>query len=83
MWSIFGGLIVVLIGVAMVAKPRFFLETIGTIGFMEKFVAEGESENGWKIIGIMVIFVGFMIMTSLIQGVLYFLLGPALPKSRM
>lgn len=75
-----------LIGLAMFAagtlitiKSEKVLEAFGRIEFFEdKFGTAGGSRLGYKLIGILILFLGILTMTGLIQGFMEFVLSPLL-----
>ena len=73
------GVIVMVIGLAIVVKTEAFLSAFGRIGFFERFFgAEGGSRLGYNLIGILALFIGFLMITGLIDAFLNWLLGPLL-----
>lgn len=82
MLHFFLGLLLLAIGVAIVIKTEAILGFFGPIGFFEKYLgAEGGSRLGWKLVGISFIFIGFLVMTGLINGFMMWLLSPLLMRS--
>ena len=75
MWHIIIGLIVMAVGFLVVWKPRYFLDFLGTQAWVEKIFAVNDQELAYKIIGIIVIFVGILITTNLIYDVLTAIVG--------
>ncbi len=66
-------------GVAVVIKTEAVLSFFGPIGFFEKYLGtEGGSRLGWKIIGLILLFFGFLIFFGLIDGFMMWLLSPLL-----
>ncbi len=73
------GLIILAIGVAIVIKSEAMLNSFGRIEFFERHLGtEGGSRLGYKIIGLATIFIGFLIMTNMINGFLNWVLSPLL-----
>jgi len=66
------GLIGVAIGVLLVWKSDKVVESVGPIEWAEKFFGPGRSSNGYQVVGIVIIFFSFAIMTNLIGGMLKF-----------
>ncbi len=65
------GLLVVVAGAAVTIKAEWIYQNIGGIPSAEKYLGtEGGSRLAYKLIGIIVSIVGFLIMTNLIEGVL-------------
>ena len=76
MWAIIIGLLVVALGFFMVYRPSFFADFMGHQAWVEKIFQVYDDELAYKIIGVIIIFVGALIMTGLIWGVLGWLLSP-------
>jgi len=58
------GIILCIIGFICVKKPEWPLDLIGFSGFAEKFMMGG-SRFFYQVIGIIIIFVGFLAITNL------------------
>jgi len=67
---IIGGLLLIVIGVLFVWKTEWFMRNIGRIAWAEEKL--GDSRLFYKLLGIIIIFIGLMAMTGLLGG---FLLG--------
>lgn len=77
--SIFLGLIMLLAGSLIVIKSEWLLQNFGRIGwFEEKLGAEGGSRLGYKLIGIIIIFLGIIVLTGGWTAFLTWLLSPLL-----
>jgi len=61
---IFVGLLICVAGFYSVRKPDIALDIVGQVDFAEKYVPGG-SYAFFKLIGIIIILVGFMVMTNL------------------
>jgi hypothetical protein len=75
--QIIWGILVTAIGVSLVAKTEWFLSNFGRINwFEEKLGSDGGSRLGYKLIGILFLFIGVILMTG--SGDLFFgwLLSP-------
>lgn len=73
------GLAIVAVGVVVVAKSEWLLNNFGYIAFFEEHLGtEGGSRLGYKLIGMVVIFIGTMIMTDMIGSLLTWILSPLL-----
>ena len=71
------GVVFTIIGVMIVIKSESFLRFFGRISFFEKHLGtEGGSRLGYKIIGLVVIFLGILTMTGMINGFMAWLTGP-------
>jgi len=69
----FIGICLVLIGVAFVLKSEWFLQNFGTNAWAEdKLGTSGGTRLMYKLLGIILIFLGFLTITNMLQG---FLLG--------
>ncbi len=67
------GVLLVLVGVALILKTQWFYENFGSIAWAEeKMGTSGGSRLFYKLIGLVLIFFGFLLITNLWQG---FLLG--------
>lgn len=63
--QIFFGIIILVIGGFMTIKTDWFLENFGRIAWFEdKLGTEGGSRLGYKLIGIILIFIGIIMMTG-------------------
>jgi len=65
------GLIVAAVGAVITIKAEWIYQNFGGIPSADKYLGtEGGSRLAYKLIGIFVSIVGFLIMTNLIEGVL-------------
>ena len=70
------GLIVIAVGTLITIKSEWFFQTFGSISFFEKYMhMYGGGRLGYKLVGVFVIFVGTLIMTSLHARVIGWVLG--------
>ncbi|WKZ24689.1 MAG: hypothetical protein QY321_03680 [Patescibacteria group bacterium] len=77
--SILIGLIMIVIGSLIVIKSEAILNTFGRMEFFEdKLGTSGGSRLGYKLIGIIITFLGILTLTGLIQGFIMFILSPIL-----
>ena len=75
----FVGIILVLVGAGMVMKTEWLIENFGTNAWAEeKLGYNGGSRLLYKIIGIVLIFVGFLLITNLFEGFLVGTVGKVL-----
>ncbi|MSU75187.1 MAG: hypothetical protein EXS55_01590 [Candidatus Magasanikbacteria bacterium] len=75
------GAIIVLVGVGMVLKTEWLIENFGSSAWAEdKFGTSGGSRMFYKLIGIGLIFIGFMLVTNLFQGFLEGTIGKLLVR---
>ncbi|MFA6526317.1 MAG: hypothetical protein WCT26_02790 [Candidatus Buchananbacteria bacterium] len=72
------GIIVVAVGFAVVWRPRYFLDFLGRQDWVEKIFSVNDQELAYKIIGMIIIFVGALIMTNLIYDLLGWFLSPVI-----
>ncbi len=70
LFSIIGGLLLVGVGFLFIWKTEWFLKNIGRIDWAERKL--GGTRNFYKLLGLLVIFIGLLTMTGLLRG---FLLG--------
>ncbi len=75
-FQIIFGLIFAVVGFFMVWKPQFFLDMLGEQVWMEKIFGPGRGTSGYKVLGVVVIIVGFLIITGLIKGILLWIFSP-------
>lgn len=67
------GIVAVLMGVGMVLKTEWIIENFGASAWAEnKFGTAGGTRTMYKLIGLLLIFIGFLLITGLFQG---FLMG--------
>jgi hypothetical protein len=77
------GAIITFVGFLFVAKTEWFLENFGRISFFEEHLgSEGGSRLGYKLLGIIIIFIGTLIMTGLIGGFMRWILSPLIKYSQ-
>ncbi len=77
------GIIIFAVGVLIVIKSEAMLNAFGRIEFFERYLGtEGGSRLGYKLVGILAIFIGFLVMTNLIGGFLEWALSPILRYSK-
>jgi len=76
------GLVGIILGFLMVWKPGVFLEFIGEQEWANKIIGEGHGETAYKVIGLIIIFLSFLIMFGLIQGIIIWIFGPVIGVSR-
>ncbi len=78
------GIIMIAIGVLIVIKSEALLSNFGRISFFEQHLgAEGGSRLGYKLLGMLIIFIGILIFVNLIGNFLSWILSPLLKYSRM
>ncbi len=75
------GLLIAAAGAILVVKTEWFLQNFGRIAWFEdKLGTEGGSRLGYKLVGIIAIFIGIVLMSG--NGLNFFtwILGPLIPK---
>jgi len=71
------GLAVLAAGMVLVIKSEWFLSNFGRIEWFESHLAtSGGSRMGYKLVGLGAIFIGMMIMTNLIGGIITWVFSP-------
>ncbi|OGH69485.1 MAG: hypothetical protein A2754_03855 [Candidatus Magasanikbacteria bacterium RIFCSPHIGHO2_01_FULL_47_8] len=69
----FIGIVAALVGVAMIVKTEWLIQNFGTNSWAEEHLGyNGGSRLLYKLIGLVLIFIGFLLITNLFSG---FLLG--------
>lgn len=59
------GILMTLAGASLVLKTEWYLQTFGRIAwFDEKLGSEGGSRLGYKLMGVLVLFIGIILMTG-------------------
>ncbi len=77
------GLIIIVAGVFIVLKTEALLNMFGRIEVFDKYLGtEGGSRLGYKIIGIIAIFIGTLVMTNMIGGFIEWVFAPLLKFSQ-
>ena len=81
MWHYIIGIIAALAGVGIVLKTEWLIQNIGSSAWAEaKMGTSGGSRMFYKLIGIGLIFIGFMLITNLFQGFLEGTVGKLLVR---
>ena len=63
--NIFWGLLIIAAGVFLVVKTEWFLNNFGRIAWFEdKLGSEGGSRLGYKLVGIIALFIGIIVLTG-------------------
>jgi hypothetical protein len=70
------GIIGAVAGFFMAWRPLFFVESLGEQAWMQKVFGAGGGVSGYRVLGVAVIIISFLIMTGLIEGVLLWIFGP-------
>jgi len=75
------GIIFILIAPWLIIKTEWFLQNFGRIPWAEKHLGtEGGTRLFYKLIGILLIFVGLLMLFNMFNGIVYWVLGPLLPR---
>lgn len=71
------GLVVSGVGASMVIKTESFLDLFGRMEWFERFAnTEGGSRSGYKLLGILFIFIGVLIAFGMISGFIEWIISP-------
>ena len=82
--NIIAGFIILAVGAFIVIKSEAMLNSFGRIEFFErKLGTEGGSRLGYKLVGLLAIFIGILIMTNMIGGFLEWILSPILRYNKI
>lgn len=75
--KILGGLILIALGTLMVMYTEWLLKNFGRVNWFEKNLgAEGGSRLGYKLLGVIVIFIGLLMATGMIDGFMKTITSP-------
>jgi len=71
------GLILIVVGTLIVMKTEWLMQNFGRVNWFEKNLgAEGGSRLGYKLLGLLAIFVGLLFLTGLMGGFMNWMLSP-------
>lgn len=74
---IFWGVIMISLGLYLVIKTEIILKNFGRIAFFEKHLgSDGGSRLGYKLLGVLIIFLGTVIMFNMGEKFLTWILSP-------
>ena len=77
MFKMIIGLILLIAGLAIVVKTEAVLANFGRIAFFEQhFGTEGGSRLGYKLVGVLITFIGIILITGLYDAFMGWLFGP-------
>lgn len=79
-WRVFIGILLTGAGAFMVIKTETMLGWFGTVDWAEQKLGGGGTRLFYKLLGILVCFIGFMVATNLWNAFLEATLGSILPK---
>ncbi len=75
--NIIYGIAMIAIGFAIIAKSEALLSFFGRVSFFEQHLgSEGGSRLGYKLVGLIILFIGILTMTGLIDGFMRWLVSP-------
>ncbi len=75
------GLIILVTGVFLTIKTEWFMENFGRISWFEKTLGtEGGSRLGYKLLGLLAIFIGIIMATGNGANFFTWLLSPLMPN---
>ncbi|OQB43764.1 MAG: hypothetical protein BWY03_00599 [Parcubacteria group bacterium ADurb.Bin159] len=81
MLNILIGIGLIIVGFLITVNYEWMLRNFGRIEWAETHLyLEGGSRFAYKIIGILIIFVGLLVTTGLFEGVMEKILSPLLPR---
>ncbi len=71
------GVIIFAVGLSLIIKTEWYLSNFGRIDFFEQHLGlEGGSRLGYKLLGMLVIFIGLLAITGMIGGFLKWFFSP-------
>ncbi|MDD3285257.1 MAG: hypothetical protein PHG95_01305 [Patescibacteria group bacterium] len=75
------GLIILAVGAVLIIKTEWFLQNFGRISWFEdKLGSEGGSRLGYKLLGVIAIFIGIVLMSGNGSNFFTWLLSPLIPQ---
>jgi hypothetical protein len=82
MFLLYGALIIAF-GFLIVAKSEWMLNNFGRIGWFDQHLGlEGGTRLGYKLIGMLIIFIGFLVITNMFGGFMEWLVSPLTKYNR-
>lgn len=75
-WRVVIGLVIIIAGFSMVWKTEFYLDFLGLSEFAETKLGPGRTRLFYKLIGVLVCFVGVLVATNVIQDTVSGVFGP-------
>ncbi len=77
-------IIAIIVGCLLVIKTEWFVRNFGYIGEAEgSFRSFGGTRTVIKLIGIAAIVIAFLVITGMIQSVLYWIFGPVIGSQKL
>jgi len=76
------GAIIIVVGALLVIKAELVYNVFGPIAFFEKYLgSEGGSRLGYKLFGILVVFIGMLVLTNMFGGFMNWILSPLIKQT--
>ncbi len=72
------GFIGVVVGALVTIKSESIYQMFGSVDWAERFLGGGGSHTFYKLLGILVVLISFLVMTGLIENVLLAIFGSLL-----
>lgn len=77
------GLALAIVGALISIKSEAMMNMFGRVNFFEKYLGtEGGSRLGYKLLGVLIFFIGMMVMTNLFGSFMYWMLSPLINAGR-
>lgn len=71
------GLAIIILGILIIWKSEWMLRNFGRIGWFESHLGlEGGTRLGYKLIGLIIVFIGFLTLTNMFGGFMTWLVSP-------
>lgn len=71
------GIILLIIGFSFIVRTEWLVNNIGRIAFFEqKLGTSGGTRLGYKLMGILIIFIGFLCVTGMFDGFMEWIVSP-------
>jgi len=76
------GILIIAAGVSLVIKTEWFMSNFGRIAWFEdKLGSEGGSRLGYKLVGLIAIFIGIVLLSGNGTNFFTWMLSPLMPKA--
>ncbi|MCK5510565.1 hypothetical protein KAI65_03415 [Candidatus Parcubacteria bacterium] len=73
------GLIIMAVGLSLIIKTEWFLNNFGRVALFEAHLAtSGGTRLGYKLLGMLIMFIGLLFAINLIGGFTSWILGPVI-----
>jgi hypothetical protein len=77
MLNLFIGLFIMFVGFTIVAKSEWMLNNFGSIAWFDQHLGmDGGSRLGYKLVGLLFLFIGFLFITGMISGFVAWMVSP-------